>query len=353
MKTRIIYGLLAGLFFGLYWLTWRGAMLFVGVLVIYLFAYLVITWFHHRHNIYRSIIGIIAVGGITAWIFLAWIIPRAFTGREATGILELQSLNLLSAWQNFGILTFLLPVILALLAYKAVRCGDTSTILLLVWSVVILVAMMEYRRYAYYFAVNASLLTGWFIWYLWGKLLKRDWPKAIAITAVLCGLMVFPSIQQITTPKGYHTPPDAWYETLTWVKDNTHKDSLVLAWWDYGYWIERIADREAYVKGGVSAPEVAKTADFFISPIGISPINFDYLILDYSTTTASKFRAVTFWTDKQVEAYTLEYYQSLVVKLYESELSYQYVLVYRSEQEIIEGIPEVKVFKCRKIIDGQ
>jgi len=351
MKTRIIYGLLAGLAFSLYWLTWMGALLFVGIIGAYLFI-LVIKLFLQRRN-YLGIFTALLAGGYTAWLFLSRVIPRNFTELEGATIMELQPLNLFSAWQNFGFTTFLIPVALALLVYQVAKRGSSPLILLLVWSVVILVAMLEYRRFAYYFAVNASLLGGWFIWYLWGKLSRWNLPKAIAVTAILCGLVVFPNIQMITAPKNYHTPSDAWYQALTWLKANSHKDSLVLAWWDYGYWIERIADREAYIKGGVSAPEVTKTAYFFMDPIGISPINFDYLILDYSTTIPPKFRAISRWTGSQVEAFTPEYYQSLVVKLYEDELSYQYLIVYRSESEMIEGIPEVKVFKCRKIIDGQ
>jgi len=353
MKTRFIYGLLAGLFFGLYWLTWAGAMLFVGILAASLFAYLVINWFHKHPKTYLDYIGVTVAGGITAWVFVVWIIPRAFSGPTAIATMELESLSLLMAWQNFGVITFLVPIIFALLAYQAVKRGGTSLILLLVWSAVILIAMLEYRRYAYYFAVNASLLAGWFIWYIWQKLSKQDLPKAIAVTAILCGLVVFPNIQQATAKYNYHTPSDAWYETLTWVKGNTPENSLILAWFDYGYQIQRVAGRKAYITGGIPAERVAETARFFLSP---SPcqgegINFDYIILDYATTTY-KFDGIAIWADLPVGLCSPEYYQSLVVRLYQGEVIGQYALVYQSKQEI-EGISEVKVFYKRKIIDGQ
>lgn len=212
MKTRIIYGLLAGLFFGLYWLTWQGAVLFGGILALYLLVYLVSAQLRHRHNVCLDIAGIIVAGGITAWIFVAWIIPKAFSGPTAITIMELSPLDLYGAWRNFGIITFLIPVILAFLVYKAVKKGEAPLILLLVWSAIMLVSMLEYRRYAYYFTVNASLLAGWLVWYVWIELSKRDLPKAIAVTAVLCALIIFPNIQQATATRAYHTPPDVWYE---------------------------------------------------------------------------------------------------------------------------------------------
>jgi len=34
-----------------------------------------------------------------------------------------------------------------------------------------------------------------------------------------------------------------WTESLEWIKNNTPKDSVVAAWWDYGYWITTMSDR--------------------------------------------------------------------------------------------------------------
>ena len=126
--------------------------------------------------------------------------------------------------------------------------------------------MLEHRRFAYYFAVNASLLTGWFIWYTWQKLSKQDLSRAIAVMAILCGLVLFPNIQQATAKYAYHTPSDAWCETLAWVKENTREDSLILAWFDYGYWIQRMGGRKAYITGSMPVKKVEETARFFLSP---------------------------------------------------------------------------------------
>jgi len=41
----------------------------------------------------------------------------------------------------------------------------------------------------------------------------------------------------------YDVATDDWKESLNWIKVNTPKDSVVAAWWDYGYWISTMSNR--------------------------------------------------------------------------------------------------------------
>ena len=41
----------------------------------------------------------------------------------------------------------------------------------------------------------------------------------------------------------YNIATDDWKESLEWIKTNTPKDSVIAAWWDYGYWISTMSDR--------------------------------------------------------------------------------------------------------------
>jgi dolichyl-diphosphooligosaccharide--protein glycosyltransferase len=41
----------------------------------------------------------------------------------------------------------------------------------------------------------------------------------------------------------YDIATDDWKESLNWIKVNTPEDSVVAAWWDYGYWISTMSDR--------------------------------------------------------------------------------------------------------------
>jgi asparagine N-glycosylation enzyme membrane subunit Stt3 len=58
-----------------------------------------------------------------------------------------------------------------------------------------------------------------------------------------------PTIVTSSLPTLQQNPQD-WLEALTWMKDNTEVDSVVFAWWDYGYWITTIGDRRSLADNG-------------------------------------------------------------------------------------------------------
>jgi len=363
-KWLIIYGLLSTLFMWLYFQTWRGAVVFIIILLITLLVYLLSTHFRHRpfYGLGAGAICLVLVA-IIGYRYLVTFYPMWPTVYTT---MEMQRLTLLTAWQNFGIITFLVPIVLVLLGYRAVKYGEVNTILLFVWSAVMLVAMLEFRRFAYYYAVNIAFLSGWLLWYVWKNLSKTNLPKALAVTAILCGLIIMPNIQMPTAK--YSTPSDAWCETLTWVKENTPEDSLILSWWDYGYWIQRIGERKAYITPSQEGERITETANMFLAPPAEDLyINVEYIILDYSTVI-DKLWAIAVWASESEEnphsfvkkyySYTISsppvktyhpaYYQSLMAELYFGSYVSQYELVYASEQEI-NGVPEVKVFRKRRI----
>ncbi|GAI42227.1 unnamed protein product, partial [marine sediment metagenome] len=109
---------------------------------------------------------------------------RIFAPRVAGGltIQEGRPLDIAMAWSNFTTAFFIAFVALVLLVYRAVKERSADKTLFLVWCVVIVALMFAQRRYCYYFAINAALLTGYFSWRVLdfaglGKLLTR--PKEI------------------------------------------------------------------------------------------------------------------------------------------------------------------------------
>ena len=42
----------------------------------------------------------------------------------------------------------------------------------------------------------------------------------------------------------YDISTNDWPEAMLWLKENTTEDSVIAAWWDYGYWISTIGDRK-------------------------------------------------------------------------------------------------------------
>jgi len=56
-----------------------------------------------------------------------------------------------------------------------------------------------------------------------------------------------PSIKAGGAPVSDENP--AWYKALDFIKENTSKDAVIVAWWDYGYWISVITGRRTLADG--------------------------------------------------------------------------------------------------------
>ncbi len=219
----------------------------------------------------------------------------------------------------------------------------------------------------------------------------------MALAVLIVFLIVFSPIFLFPTPKtapliptasgAPFAPSDAWISSLYWLKENTpepfgnpdfyyHLESHkyrslsllkrtvpnpsgdpdfyyqleksypypesaygVLAWWDYGYWITRIAHRIPNANPGQDARALTSVASFFTSQDERSAneiaqeLGSAYIIIDYETAT-NKFWAIVMWAEKErseffdtyyapqetqllpVQLYYPEYYHSLSTRLY-------------------------------------
>ena len=59
-----------------------------------------------------------------------------------------------------------------------------------------------------------------------------------------------------------------WRESLEWIKNNTPEESVIGSWWDYGYWIQTIANRATLADNSTVIDHRIKTIAkiFFESP---------------------------------------------------------------------------------------
>lgn len=46
------------------------------------------------------------------------------------------------------------------------------------------------------------------------------------------------------------TMSNDWEDALIWTKKNTPEDAVICSWWDYGYWIQDVAERKPLVNNG-------------------------------------------------------------------------------------------------------
>jgi len=340
-KSRLVYTLFTGLFLGLCLLTNRAVALFVGIIAIYLCAQIIINLFHHRKDIYpKLLLGAGAVAALVFYLSNPNISVRILdvvgaldkSGLQAMTTLELQPFISPSlAWATFGWVALIIPPAIAFLIYKAIKTGHSGTILLVIWSITTLALMIEYRRFAYYFAVNASLLTGWFIWYMWQRLKNYHNTLAVVAVVILVVIMIIPNtLNAVGLAKNPHyTPSDDWHRALEWVKENTDQDALITAWWDTGYWISYIGQRGPIADPSQRIPAITKVAKVLTADSIDAFEDVQYLILD-EETLENKYWAVEIysgyrsanpivrrlWKGENV-AGIIEVYKTQTVRVYE------------------------------------
>ena len=464
----LIYSLLSGIFFGIYLLTWLGALLFIFIIFIYFIIQFVIDHMRGKTTDHLCFIGFITlfialimfIPFATKEVYLASLViallaialsgivsrlmakqklkpayyPLALIGFGLAGIAIFYVVNpsllssilssfdkinpsgtkltvieatpllfptgnfsFLAAWGNFTTGFFISFISLGILIYLVIRQVESDKILFIVWSLVILAVTLSMRRFAYYFAVNVALLTGYFSWLILQlagfkkkmvatveinentkkkkKKSKREkkqqrqksgsrpitkWVNMALGIIVIFFLSFFPNIDlAIKSPPIVHAlyaPDDAWYESLSWMKDNTpdplgnpdlyyelyeepfqYPDTAysIAAWWDYGYWITRVGHRIPNCNpGGGSRVGIAKlflTQNATSANKKIDKLNAKYIIIDYATATG-KFYAIATYAgrndkdfhdsyyhpqeNKFVQFFYPEYYRSLAVRLY-------------------------------------
>ncbi len=273
-------------------------------------------------------------------------------------------------WANFTTSFFLSFISLGLLIYLIIKRGEGDKTLLVVWSMLMLAATFGQLRFAYYLVVNVALLTGYLSWQILklagfketvikpvempakvkrtrqerrrrGKshLIKSRLYMALA-PIVIFFLVFFPNISPAinTAQKTPFFPDDVWYSALSWLKENTPnpfgepdfyyevykapppEESYnypetaygVLAWWDYGHWITRIAHRiplsNPFQQG------VTPVAHFFIAQDEASAtevverLGVRYIIVSKDVATVN-FPVVVSWDGSNLETFIDTYYQ--------------------------------------------
>jgi oligosaccharyl transferase (archaeosortase A-associated) len=369
----LVYTLLAGIFLGIYLLTWQGGLLFIFVIFAYLVIQFIVDHLRHRSSDYLCIVGtplfliaflmllpVLGKSGldtvyraampvaIVAPIVLS-IISRLMAGRAlkpvyypltllglaviglvtfhainpalfqsmlekfsifAPGgamqtVLEVQHLTPRIAWANFTTSFFISFISFVMLIYLAIKEKSADKILFLVWSIIMLMAALGQRRFGYYYAVNAALLTGYFSWKMLDlaglrklltkskevvgavkKFKKREkkarerakpktfmQPRGVWVSVIIVGIVIFfvvffPNIGMV---KALASTPNAimnegWYSACLELKDISPepfgdpefyyelyppRDEFeypetaygVMSWWDYGYFIMQISQR--------------------------------------------------------------------------------------------------------------
>ncbi len=309
------------------------------------------------------------------------------------------NLSLKAAWANFTTAFLLSFISLGILIYLIIRRGNSEKSLLVVWSLLMLaVTLLGQRRFAYYLVVNIALLTGYLstiIYYVirfiidyfrnkstnymsWQSLESADFEGLITrpselptrvrrkrdrlkkeretrfqptITQVGISLWIiaifflifFPNIgRAIDTAKAAHfTPSDAWYSSLSWLKENTpepfgnpdayyelyeppppgenykYPESAygIMAWWDYGHLITRISHRipvsNPFQQGARAAAQFFTAPDETTANKIMDDLGARYVIVNRDIAGVRLFPAMVTWADKNLQDFYDIYYKPL------------------------------------------
>ena len=202
-------------------------------------------------------------------------------------IYEQGHLTLMPALQQFYGAYFLALAGLFLLAESALKRSDPGRALIFFWGIATFVLAMGQLRMTYYFAIAAALLSGYVAEVLFAAGRKTAW-----VTAFCLGVFVFaPSLYAAVNsdPSDSIGVSTDWRETLQWMRASTPEPFgdpaffyaryrreqfgpayryppsaySVMAWWDYGYWIEDVARRIPVANPGQANAKIV--ADFFLS----------------------------------------------------------------------------------------
>ena len=130
--------------------------------------------------------------------------------------------------------------------------------------------------------------------------------SVFAVAASLLLVVVNVSAVTVMAKSIGGSPNDAWMESMDYMREETPPGSVMLSWWDYGYWFESIGERPAVADGGnmgyyAHSKNISKInyplADFLTSDSPENHTDFlerystDYIVLD--STMIGKYSAVS------------------------------------------------------------
>ena len=94
---------------------------------------------------------------------------------------------------------------------------------------------------------------------------------------------------------GFSANTGAWLDALEWIQENTPEDSVMAAWWDYGYWLSFIANRTTLADNATrNSTRIKLLAEMFMSNETtalkiLKRLDADYVVI---FTTAYRFGGV-------------------------------------------------------------
>ncbi len=195
----------------------------------------------------------------------------------------------------------ILALVLTVLIVAPLAIIETITkrkiygILLLMWSFLSMYATLNIAYFHEYVKLVLVVLVGWLVGYLskraephiesLGRFIRVRFSLWQALAMLLIAtVLVFSfyvplgatkeyraylyGLPMIARAEGFPVPTAAWIEVLQHIETQTPEDSLVISWWDYGYWLSVLGRRASVADGStLNGTQIGILAKFFTSSI--------------------------------------------------------------------------------------
>jgi dolichyl-diphosphooligosaccharide--protein glycosyltransferase len=196
-------------------------------------------------------------------------------------------------FRNLNMTLFVLPFGAILLILRLKDKKEYSFIFTLVWVISGILAADQGMRLLFFLAPSAAVVTSFTFFYSLHKLKSREDRLKDLLTSsmkpkiklrtesdltntkyknmlllFLLFFVTFPMVDaSVSMMDGRRSDlPAPWIEAMEWIKTNTPENSVILHWWDYGYYTQAIAERYSVVDGGGNVPRNIDMAKMFTSP---------------------------------------------------------------------------------------
>lgn len=198
-------------------------------------------------------------------------------------------------------------------------------------------------RLAFLVGIYMSLLAGYFMSNLVRFVMKtkmmrdaQSLQEKINIYSVGAGIVVV-SVLVINLASGYvlangigpsYSP--SWKESMDFLKTKTPEGSVILSWWDFGYYFQSLGERPSNLDGGNNfADRNRPTAQYFTGMMNesqqilyLSKFSPDYILVDYSMIGKYSAMSKIANYDGKVDSYLDLYYNKMITQGNATVLTY-------------------------------
>lgn len=186
-------------------------------------------------------------------------------------------LDVFSVIRDFGLTFFLIPAVFLLLLKPFRNLPERRFIIL--WGLLMLIAAIARQRYAEYLALNTAFSAGLCFFWIQNRYVVPRFAMGIftIVVLLLLQLPALPAFNSIKEQKTADVFRGDVEEAMLWLRNNTleagdpyHPERKpaygVLARWDYGGWIETVAQRPSIATNyGTETYGMEEAARFFLA----------------------------------------------------------------------------------------